>query len=223
MLNKKFALLIIGALAISVFAPLSVVYAQETGEDNPTSSEVENEVENKQEEVKKEVNERAKKRSEELKKTAEARRQEIKKNVEAKKVEIKKDVCENRQSRLKSLQPRLNTRALNIKTRLDQRYEKVVEFYQSKNLALTDYETLVQAIEVAKANADTAISTMEGYEFEVDCESETVASDLATYREATSATKESLKEYRAKIVDLINSIKPGLNSTTTTEGGSTNE
>jgi DNA repair exonuclease SbcCD ATPase subunit len=229
MIQRKIAVISLCLFVFTILTPLSLVYAVEEGGSSTGSSETKPddspEVENENEvetEKKNEANKRAKERAEQLKKTAEARREEIKENVEAKKVEIKKDICENRESRLQSLQPRLNNRATEIKTRLDQRYERVVEFYNSKNVTADNYEALIQAIEVAKANTASAISTMEDYKFNVDCSSEIVADQLATYREATSAAKASLKEYRSKIVDLITSIKANTTSSTT-EGGSSND
>jgi hypothetical protein len=228
MIQSKIAVISLCLFVFTILTPLSLVYAVEEGGSSTESSETKTEkkpaleAEKKVEiEKKEEASKRAKENAEKLKKNTEERKAEIKDKVETKKVEIKKDVCENRQDRLKSLQPRVNTRASEIKAKLDQRYGRVVEFYTSKNVTVDNYEALIQVIEVAKANSATAISTMEGYKFEVDCLSETVANQLATYREATSAAKASLKEYRSKVVDLITSIKA--NTSTTTEGGSSNE
>lgn len=228
---KRIIMLSAGLIFFSALTPLSLAYANEksgssteTSETNPNAKS--EKVKEKQAELEKakksEASQRAKERAEQLKKTEEVRKEEIKEKVEAKKVEIKKDICENRQERLTSLQPRVSNKASEIKTLLDQRYDKVVEFYTSKNLTVENYESLIQAIEVAKANSATAISALNGYKFEVDCTSETVADQLAAYREAASGAKASLKEYRSKLVDLITSIKATQNTSTSNEGGTSN-
>lgn len=155
----------------------------------------------------------------ELRGNAKLKREVIKQNIEARKLSIKKDVCNNREDRLKALQPRINTRAIRIKSNIDRKYERIVNFYESGRLTTPDYETLIDAIEIAKVSAETSIETLQSYQFEVDCESEKVANQLASYREAAAETKTSLKDYRAKLVALISS----LNVSAASQTGETNE
>jgi hypothetical protein len=155
----------------------------------------------------------------ELRENAKLKREVIKQNIEARKLSIKKDVCNNRKDRLKALQPKINTRAIRIKSNIDRKYERIIDFYESGRLTTPDYETLIDAIEIAKVSAETSIETLQSYQFEVDCESQKVANQLASYREAAAETKTSLKDYRAKLVALISS----LNASAASQTGETNE
>jgi chromosome segregation ATPase len=197
---KKLALLSVGMLMVAVFVPLISVRAEEDeSPDSSVTNTVTSEVNARREE--------AKKKAEEAKKNREAKLAELKAQAETRKAEVKADVCEKRQDKLQALLPKLSKGATTVKGRIDNKYEKVQAFYESKNLNLSNYDELVGAIETAKANSEASIAAVNDYSIEVDCTSDTLGSELDGYRSAVGAVKEDLKAYRDALVNLITALR----------------
>jgi hypothetical protein len=145
--------------------------------------------------------------AQEKRKTKQARVEEIKQEVAARKLKVKESVCERQEARLNAMIPRVTRNAENIKSVIDKHYDRVQEFYASGQLTTPDYDTLVAAIELAKANAETSLEAITDYAVEVDCSSEEAGSQLDAFRTAASDMKEDLKEYRKSVVALISALK----------------
>ncbi|MBA2279047.1 hypothetical protein H0V99_01215 [Candidatus Saccharibacteria bacterium] len=143
----------------------------------------------------------------EARESKEERIAEIKQQVESRKLAIKQNVCEKRAAKLQAAIPKLSKGATSVKIAIDKMYERVQGFYESGQLTVDNYQELVDAIELSKANAETALETVENYEFVVDCESETVGQSLDAFRAAVNEAKTALKQYRKDLVELISSLK----------------
>ncbi|CAN5663464.1 hypothetical protein BH23PAT1_BH23PAT1_2760 [soil metagenome] len=137
----------------------------------------------------------------------EERKAQIQEQVKARKASIQQEVCERRQQNLERAIPRLATGATSVKNAIDTVYERVQGFYESNQLTVDNYAEHVENIEAAKVNADAALTVVNEYQFELDCDNPNVGEQLAAYREAIADARESLKEYRTELVNLISDLR----------------
>lgn len=208
---KKLLLLTgVAVFGVVLCAPLTVFARDGHAQSAETTEAVEN----------------ARQKAQEMRKNKDARVAEIKQQVEARKAEIKQDACEKAQSKINNRIDKISENAANIKSVIDNKYERVQAFYETGQLTTPDYDTLVAAIELAKANAESSLETLANYEVEVDCTSEEAAAQLDAFRAAASQVKEDLKTYRKDLVALISALQSAnsnKNRNGTDEGGSTGD
>lgn len=215
---KRIAMIVMSAFTAMLIVS-SVAVAQAVEDSTTTDQTVDfQEAAQKQREA-------AKEKAAEQAKTREARQTEIKETVAARKLSIKKDICEAKKDKITEFTVRAVTRAEKFKTNIDTSYDRVVRFYETKELDMTNYETLVQNIETAKADAEAALSTLEATEVMVDCESQTIAGQLDEFRESVKQVRDTFKEYRKQLVELIKAMKASAltEATDTTSEETSNE
>ncbi len=184
-----------GVLVFALLAPVTVQAQDATTE---TTTDTTSALETRQE---------AKQHAADARKSKETRIAEIKSKIEARKAELKADACERNVAKIQRQQTNIGRKAGVIKGVFDKKYDRLVEFYESGQLTTPDYDTLVEAIELAKANVEASTEALATYEFELDCEAEDAAEQLDSYREAVVAVKTDLKAYKKSLVDLISSLK----------------
>lgn len=130
------------------------------------------------------------------------------------------------QARSKSLDHRMATAvkvASQHKTNIDRIYEKVKAFHDSKQLDISNYNDLTAAVDTEADRAQVAIDALQNLDVSVDCASRTVADSVASFREAVSSTRDSLKAYRQALVDLITSLKGASTSTSNSTDNTTGQ
>jgi ribosomal 50S subunit-associated protein YjgA (DUF615 family) len=128
--------------------------------------------------------------------------------------------CTARKTELTRRMSQAVTQAKKHKAVFDNIYTKVKGFYVTKQLNVTNYDTLTAAVDKAQASAQTNIDALQSLNVSVDCTSQTVADSVSAFQQAVGTTRDSLKSYRAALVDLINSLKGA--STGTTDNSTTN-
>lgn len=162
---------------------------------------------------------------ENAKSQAKTKSEEIKQQVKDRKIELKKEVCERRQARLINVPSRMNKNASTLQGVLDKKYAKVQEFYTTKNLTVTNYETLKSNVDTAQAASQAAVDALKDYNFTFSCDTPGLGQQLDGLRLVANEAKTKLKDYRKALVDLINSITSSVEqnstSSTTTSGEST--
>ena len=144
-----------------------------------------------------------------------AARQNIKEQTEA----HREQACTARKANLTKRMSNAVAQAEKHKAVFDKIYARVKDFYTNKKLNVPDYATLTAAVDTAGTNAQSSIDALKALDVNVDCTSQTVASSVSAFQQAVGNTRDSLKAYRAAIVDLINSLK---GASTGTDNSSTN-
>ncbi|NCO10483.1 hypothetical protein GW930_01055 [Candidatus Saccharibacteria bacterium] len=153
------------------------------------------------------IREQAKADAEESRTPVEQRKSEIVKQVEQRRIEVRKEVCERHQRTLSDTMPRLTQAATSVKQSMDGLYSRVAGFYESSQLTVATYGELVANVEVAKANSEAAIATIDGQVFTLDCENSKVGEQLDGYRLSVQDAKPALKEYKSALVELISTMQ----------------
>lgn len=171
----------------SAFAPASVYAKQEKSNKD------------KQTEIREKVNQR----KSEAKEKVEERRQTVKQQSK----ESRKDVCGKNKDKLTRSMSKVSEQATRHMETFDSIYERVQGFYESGKLTTADYDQLDQAATDAQSQAYAEIMSLEELAGEVDCDNPDVAASVTAFKDAAGGAKESLKQYRRSLVDLISSLK----------------
>lgn len=115
--------------------------------------------------------------------------------------------CTARKAALKKRMTNSVAHAQRHKAVFDRFYTKVKEFHDTKQLNVPDYAVLTAKVDTAQINAQASIDALKTLDVSVDCTSETVANDISAFQEAVKATRDSLKDYRKSLVELITAMK----------------
>lgn len=172
------------------------VYAQQGGADGDTGSQTETEVENHGHSL-----------AEQFRLEAQTKVAEKKAQVKAQTQEHRQQACEARKTSLTNRMSRAVNQAENHKAVFDKIYSRVQDFYTNKKLNVSDYDSLKAKVGAAQADAAASIQALQDTDVSVDCTSSTVADSVSAFQTAVGNTRDSLKSYRAALVDLINSLK----------------
>lgn len=185
----------------------ALVYAHEDesnsiASNNGGSSETENTVKSKAHN-KEEIKARVAELKAQFKKTAQEKNQQTKAEVKEKSAEARKNACEARKD---SIEKRLANRVEKAKAHkatFDKVFARVKAFHDEKNLNTPNYDSLVAAADAAAAEAEAQINALDALDGSVDCSQSTVTDSLAAFKEAVTGAKQSLKDYRTAIKNLI--------------------
>jgi hypothetical protein len=197
------------ALAVPVSARDGTGHA--SAEGSTTGSETETEVENHASLLKEQF------------------RQMAQTDLAAKKAQVKEHTqaqrqmsCEARKTNLTKRMDNAVRQAQNHKAVFDKTYQRVKDFHDNKQLSVDNYDTLVANVDVAQADAAASISALQSLDVSVDCTSQTVADSVSTFQQAVKSTRDSLKAYRATIVELIKALKGASTATDNSSNSDTN-
>jgi hypothetical protein len=167
-----------------------------TDDSSTTGNQTETEVENHGHDL-----------AEQFRLQAQTKIAEKKAQVKAQTQEHRQQACEARKTNLTNRMSRAVTQAENHKAVFDKIYTRVQDFYTKKKLNVSDYDSLKAKVDSAQAAAAASIQALKDTDISVDCTSSTVADSVSAFQSAVGDTRDSLKTYRAALVDLINSLK----------------
>lgn len=135
------------------------------------------------------------------------RLEEKRTNSQEKSQEKRKAACERRASKLDKHTNRLALRSDRHADVMDRFFERVQEFYDKGQLTVSNYDELEAAAVEAQEKARAEVDTLEGLKVEVDCNDPDVAATVIAFRTSTESARESLKDYRRALVELISSMR----------------
>ena len=98
-------------------------------------------------------------------------------------------------------------------------FTKVKSFYATKNLSVSNYDTLVAAVTAKQTAAQTAVDALKALDVKIDCTQTDPAQTLAAVKSAVSDARTALQAYRTSIKDLIVAISSALDQQTQSTGG----
>jgi ribosomal 50S subunit-associated protein YjgA (DUF615 family) len=192
---KRFTFILATLLLFSGIAMMAPVSAHDgsSGSGNDSS---ETEVENEANDLTEQFRQKGKDKIHELRMSGQERSQAARQKS-----------CEARKANLTKRMNRAVLQAEKHKAVFDKIYTRVKDFYVNKQLNVTDYDTLTAAVDEAQTNAQASVDSLKTLDVSVDCASQNVAEGVGAFREAVKTTRDSLKDYRKSLVDLINSLK----------------
>lgn len=142
------------------------------------------------------------------------------KNGHEKSLEARQKSCQARQAEI-------NTRINNYATAAQRHLAvfeglqtKVQNFYTTKKLNVTNYDTLLATAQAKQADAQKAVDALKALDVNIDCTSSDPAQSVAAVKTAVANARVALQAYRTAIKDLIVALKGAStaadNTTTTT-------
>jgi len=181
------------------FVPAAVLAEEDDSQDATTTSDT------------------TKTRGEELKSQLQELKQQRQEERQARLDAAKLKACENRQTRISAIMARSITRAerqLAVFTKIS---DRVKAFYADKGRTVANYDDLVAAVDVAKAETEANLETLKGMEFE--CSAEDPKGDIEAFKLALKSINTDLKEYRSAVNDLIVGVKSAQSTAAQEENG----
>ncbi len=203
--NKRMILSVFSLLFVFALAGGSVAMARETeGSDDSATHESS------------ETKTRAHDLTERFKKKADDRLKTAREKVKEKTHEERQKSCEARKSGLTNRMNNKVAHAEKHKTTFDNIFTRVKKFHDEKNLNTPDYDALVAKVNTAQADAASNIAALKALDVSIDCTQPKVADSVSSFREAVNATRESLKNYRIALKDLIKAVHDSSENSTDT-------
>lgn len=142
------------------------------------------------------------------------------KNEAPKTAQGRQKSCEAHKAELTRRLTGIVDRATTGKSKIDSIFEKAQTYGKTLSTTPADYAGLVAAAHTAEGNAAIAVSNLQAVTpSTIVCTDTTAASEVATFRVATSASRDTLKSYRNAVKAVLHSLettKP--TKTTQTEG-----
>lgn len=161
--------------------------------------------------------------AEQFRHQAELRLEQAKANHQEKTEAERQKSCDARKANLTRRMANAVAQSKRHKAVFDKIYTRVKDFYTTKQLSVSNYADLTAKVDTAAANAQTNIDALAALNVNVDCTSQTVSSSVDAFQAAVKSSRDSLKAYRASIVDLITAIKGASTSTTDSSTNDTSQ
>lgn len=180
-----------------------------TTEDNSTSTETENETE---------VHQRAAMFRQDGEHKLELRR-EAKDHTKSKEQRAK--TCENIQKAVNNKLSAFDNHADKYLTRLNTLFTKIQAYQTEHKLAVSNYDTLVATATQKQTDATVAVDALKSLGTTLDCTSSDPASMLSSVKTGAADARDSLKDYRKALKDIVVALAQASDKTdtsTTTEG-----
>jgi hypothetical protein len=202
--------LLLSLMAISLFALPNLSYAVlPNSDDTATKREtIQDKIEARKEAVKQNVASR----TEEIKNNVAERRQNVASKMEERLIKFVSNVIE----RLNAAADRLDVLTQRINSRITKMEAKNIDVKEAKNLLVTakaKIETAKASIALITLNTDPSTSSGQA----ASTTASTLKSAFGVTKLQIEKAKQDLKAAHAALVDVVNSLKPGKNATTTNE------
>lgn len=140
---------------------------------------------------------------EQAQKLLQAKRQTVKEKTEA----VRQKACVQRQ---KSIDTRTANFAAAAQRHLgvfNDIFTKVQAFHDSKQLNVTNYDTLVATATTKQTAAQSAVDALKALNVQIDCAQPDPAASVATIKTAVSNARTALQDYRSAIKDVVVALK----------------
>lgn len=137
---------------------------------------------------------------------------------ETRTAEQKHKTCEAHKQGLTKKFERITANSEKIKKHIDDIFAKAQTFQQENNLPVSNYNDLVTAAMTAQTAAAESITTLKEVEPTVDCNSTSVASDVATFKAAAQDTRDKLKAYRTSVKNILQALHKAKTADESSEG-----
>jgi hypothetical protein len=143
---------------------------------------------------------------------------ELRKEHKSKSADDRTKVCESHKQGLETKFSHIVANSQRIQDRISGVLDKAVAYKTDNNLDVVDYDNLLTKAMTAKQAAADSITALKAVSPSLDCNNTSVATDVATFKEAAKTTRDDLKTYRSAVKDLLKAIRDAKQPDSTTEG-----
>jgi len=132
----------------------------------------------------------------------EEKKQQAQEDLKAKKAAK----CESHKEHVNQVMSRVNDRSQRIYDRLTKVSELIQKYYESNNLSIDNYSSLVTDINVKRSMANTKLNMMITYG-SFSCDEDNPRQAILDYRDSRKAKVAAMKAYRQSIRTLLTEVK----------------
>lgn len=205
---KRISSLLVAVLAVSVLATSSTTALAHGGDDdssNSSSSTSSSETYSQETEH----TTSAQKKAEYRQKASDEVNKRINENkaTQAKNKQQRHDRCESHKKGLNTKFDRIVTHSQKVQTRIDNILNKVTAYKTESNLTPAGWDDLLAAAQAAQTASSQSITDLQNVTPTIDCNSDTVATDVATFKAAATTSRDNLKAYKTSVKALITALK----------------
>ena len=125
----------------------------------------------------------------------------------AKNSEERRKRCESHKQGLTNKFERIVNKSQKIQTRIDKILDKAQAYSDTSGIVPDNYASLLAAAQAAKTTSAASITDLQAISPTIDCNSESVASDVATFKAAAAKVRDDLKAYKTSVKALLKSLK----------------
>lgn len=125
--------------------------------------------------------------------------------------------CESHKQGLTTKFSRIVTNAQRKQAKIDKILDKATAYKDSSNLSPDNWDTLLAAAQAAKTTSATSIEDLQAITPTIDCNSDSVASDVATFKTAAAKARDDLKAYKTSVKALLKSLRDAKQAANTTQ------
>lgn len=134
--------------------------------------------------------------------------------------EERKHACETHKQGIERKFNRIVNNANRMQTRIGKFLDKAVAYKTDKNVTVDNWDALVAAAETAKQTSADSLTSLAAVVPSIDCNSTSVASDIATFKAAASTARDNLKAYKQAVKNVFIALEQAKDSTDNTSEGS---
>lgn len=147
------------------------------------------------------------KRREELRTQGKVMLDDLRKGRSERSQEQRQKSCQSRKQGLETKLENLSKNAQKHQSRIDEILEKAVAYKNNKNLEVRDFDSLLATATAAQTQAKTSVTALLALKPSVDCNRDSVASDVAAFKAAAAQTRTDLKSYRTAVKALLSAVQ----------------
>lgn len=144
---------------------------------------------------------------EELRMQGRAMLDELRKGRSDRSKEQRQKSCQSRKQGLETKLENLTKNAEKYQSRADEVLAKVVAYKNNKNLEVQDFDALFSTATAAQAQAKISVAALLSLKPSIDCNSDSVASDVAAFKAAAAQARIDLKTYRTAVKSLVSAVQ----------------
>lgn len=137
------------------------------------------------------------------------------KGKQAKNKQERQKRCEAHKQGLNTKFDRIVTHGQKIQAKIDKILDKATAYKTDNNLTPANWDDLLATAQAAQATSAQSITDLQNVTPTIDCNSDSVASDVATFKAAAATTRDNLKAYKTSVKALLKSLKEAKQPTTT--------
>lgn len=119
--------------------------------------------------------------------------------------------CENRKANLETKINRIVERAKAHQQHYDSVFASLREYQQKKNITVPEWNSLLASSQTTQAESLTSIDALEKLKPDLDCNPDTIAATIASFKAATDQTRNDLTAYRQSLKSLLTAVKDAQN------------
>ena len=125
----------------------------------------------------------------------------------AKNSQDRKNACESHKQGLTNKFSRIVANGKKHQARIDKFLDKATAYKDNSGLSPENWDTLLASAQAAKATSAASIADLKAIAPTIDCNSTSVASDVATFKAAAAKVRDDLKAYKTSVKALLKSLR----------------